>query len=133
MGGKAATLVPEQVARNCPDLDIVVTGDQEGVFEEVLDYVTSQRWSGIRGITYRQQGKVHTNPPRMGVDLESLPPLNYSFIPLTRYFAASPLPYSVEARAALMSAISMSAISLTELPTDAACTGRPTSSGSSQP
>ena len=100
VGGSAPTTIPQQFLDFCPDVDIAVLGDQEETFEAVLEKVPSQRWTSIQGVAFRYsvEGEVTLNPPREKVaDLDALPLLNYSFVPLERYFQFSPQTYSAEA------------------------------------
>ncbi len=61
LGGIQPTQYPDDYLNSCPRADIVVRGDGEKTIREIL---TGRPLRDIRGISFRQDGKVVHNPPR---------------------------------------------------------------------
>lgn len=106
-GGVHATLMPEQTAEH-PLIDYVVVGDGEFVFCELFERLRDKKpLDDLRGLVYRPTGaEVRSNAGQLEVtalgpksysfvrkngavdilnDLDSLPPIPYQLIDLTRY------------------------------------------------
>jgi radical SAM superfamily enzyme YgiQ (UPF0313 family) len=110
-GGVHATLVPEQTAEH-PLIDYVIVGDGDLVFCELFERLRDGRTlDDLRGLVYRQSdGKLHSSIGELEMktggmsnrgqtfsfirkngqadvirDLDSLPPLPYQLLDLTRY------------------------------------------------
>jgi len=62
VGGRWATLNADRLSENCPNIDIIVKGDGE---ETIRELATSSSPAGVKGLSYRANGIVHHNPPRM--------------------------------------------------------------------
>ncbi len=86
IGGPHVTFVPNYTLKRCPYLDIVVRGEGEITFKEILDAL--RRPNGmdplhdIRGVTYRRSdGKIVQNPPRPLVkNIDDLPIPSFDLI-----------------------------------------------------
>lgn len=101
LGGAHATLLPEETLASAPEIDIIVRGEGEETILELLPALEKkQPLSGVAGITYRQDGRIVSNPLRTKlVDLDSLPFLAYHLLPWQRYKPHPPhgraLPFAV--------------------------------------
>jgi radical SAM superfamily enzyme YgiQ (UPF0313 family) len=67
-GGLHATMLPEQVLRN-ENIDLVVLGEGEETMAALAGALAGGRPSGqdlqaIRGLGYKEHGRIHINPPR---------------------------------------------------------------------
>jgi len=74
LGGVHATVHDERIL-SCADVDVVVRGEGEAIFREVvLARNAGLPVSGIRGITHRDAGRIVRNPRRdMPLDLDGYP------------------------------------------------------------
>lgn len=69
-GGPHITIKRDEVMKMCPDVDFLVTGEGEETFVELVeklqgrDEVKIEALRSIKGIAYRQNGKVIHNPDR---------------------------------------------------------------------
>lgn len=61
VGGRHATEVPEDWLCDCPNVDILVRGDGEGIVKEIAQGLPLDR---ITGISYRQNGEIVHGPVR---------------------------------------------------------------------
>lgn len=72
LGGPQVTGIERQILQSCPEIDIIVTGEGEETFTDLLRYFSGQKLlSGIPGITTRE---IQTSP-RDSTRLEDIPPL----------------------------------------------------------
>lgn len=87
LGGAHATLLPEETLTVAPDIDVIVKGEGEKIIIELLRAIeTNQSLDHIQGITYRNSGRITSNPASAEyVDLDSLPFLAYHLLPKSRY------------------------------------------------
>jgi radical SAM superfamily enzyme YgiQ (UPF0313 family) len=87
LGGTHATLLPEETMRVAPEIDVLVKGEGEETIVDLLRAMeTNQSFTDIPGISFRKDGKVVNNPPRLtNVDLDSLPFLAYHMLPQRKY------------------------------------------------
>ncbi len=87
IGGPHATFLPRQTLEECPHLDVVVRGEGEETFRELLDVL--EKGGGIeevRGITYREGDRVKSTPPRPLIkNLDELPPPAFDLLPMELY------------------------------------------------
>jgi len=87
LGGPHATILPEEILNNVPEIDIIVKGEGEETIVEL--YNALKRGEGIEnvhGIVYRDHGIIKSTPPRPPImDLDSLPFLAYHLLPLKKY------------------------------------------------
>jgi radical SAM superfamily enzyme YgiQ (UPF0313 family) len=90
MGGPHASMAAEDCLEHITELDIVVRGEGEETMRElcrVLDLENgSDALSSVSGISYRYDGIVHSNPPRVPIkDLDTIPRPAYHLIPFEAY------------------------------------------------
>lgn len=83
VGGAHATFMAREVLEECPYLDIVVRGEGEETIQEVLHIVEKNKdLSMIRGITYRENGKIiETEDMPLIKDLDTIPFPSYDLLP----------------------------------------------------
>lgn len=101
-GGWFPSVLPNVVMTN-PAVDIVVRGQGEVTFAEVVEALSTHgNLAEIKGITYKKSNGVFANPPREPVDLNSLPPVDYSIVDIAgstlsdgyvNYVSSSGCPY----------------------------------------
>ena len=86
VGGPHATSVPEEVIKN-HDVDIVVIGEGELTFKELLDfYEKGGRISDINGIAYKIGNTPVINQPRVYIEsLDTLPFPAWDLVELKKY------------------------------------------------
>lgn len=78
-GGYHPTLKPEQTLSH-PLVDYIVIGQGEASFLELLQFIQhpkSKKISSICGIGFKKNNQLHINPPRLAIDINVLPPLDY--------------------------------------------------------
>ena len=87
LGGPHATLLPDETLVSGPEIDVLVRGEGENTFVELLQALENkQPLSKIPNISYREDGTVISNPSRpTNIDLDSLPFLAYHMLPWRRY------------------------------------------------
>ena len=92
IGGPHVTFVPKYTLKKCPYLDIVVRGEGEVTFKEILTVLKGLNRSvdslnNILGLTYRKEnGKIVHNPPRPLIqNMDDLPIPSYDLINWDRY------------------------------------------------
>ncbi|MBI2910188.1 MAG: radical SAM protein [Chloroflexi bacterium] len=72
-GGKHPTLLPEETMRN-PEVDMVVRGEGEYRFLELIEKLKTGRLEEVRGVSFRRGGEVIHNPDGERIsDLDALP------------------------------------------------------------
>jgi anaerobic magnesium-protoporphyrin IX monomethyl ester cyclase len=74
-GGIHATIFPEEVLNNCTSCDIVVIGEGENTFEEIVEKINSNEYfNNIPGIYYRSRNKIIKTKPREPIEnLDNIP------------------------------------------------------------
>lgn len=87
VGGAHVTVLPEETLRNVPEIDIIVRGEGEETVAELYSVLKrGGSLQNVRGITYRDNGKIRSTPMRPSIaDLDSLPFPAYHLLPLHRY------------------------------------------------
>jgi radical SAM superfamily enzyme YgiQ (UPF0313 family) len=85
-GGVHPTLRAEETLRS-PWVDVVVRGEGEESFREVVTALESERsLEGVRGVSYRNRdGGIRSNPEREPIDLDQLLEVPYALLPNHRY------------------------------------------------
>lgn len=88
MGGAHPTVSPEQCIEY-PSIDLIVRGEGERTFEELLKEVSGggKDYRNIRGISYKEDSRVIHNPPReYSKDLNAIPfPATEELLNLNNY------------------------------------------------
>jgi len=87
IGGPHATFMAREVLEECPYIDLVVRGEGDITFGELLErFERGQDYADVLGITYRKNGMMKDNPPRPLIrNLDSLPIPAYDLLPLDKY------------------------------------------------
>ncbi len=90
LGGPHASMAAEDCLRHIPELDIVVKGEGEETMRELCRTLEEKKGkehlSSVAGISYRQEKKIRTNPPRVPIkDLNTIPRPAYHLIPFEAY------------------------------------------------
>ena len=84
-GGFHPTILPEQTLFH-PAVDIVVRGQGEVTFKELIERLYNKAsLDDVLGISYKENGKIITNPERPMMNLNSLPSLNYDLVDIQNY------------------------------------------------
>lgn len=91
-GGVHASLLPEQTVGH-QWIDFVVQGEGEETFLELIRALGSnQRAFAINGLWYKESGKIHGNPPRAFLDMNSLPRIPFELVDFKEYDLDEVLP-----------------------------------------
>ncbi len=85
-GGVHPSLLPEQTLENS-HVDIVVRGEGEPIMAELASSISKgESLDGVRGITYKSEGKIRKTPESQPIDLDSIPvELPFDLLRLDRY------------------------------------------------
>lgn len=79
-GGYHPSLFPEQTVQH-PCVDIVVRGQGERTFQELVNCISNgQSLSEVKGITFKMNNKIISNPERPYESLDNFPPMPYHLI-----------------------------------------------------
>jgi anaerobic magnesium-protoporphyrin IX monomethyl ester cyclase len=89
-GGPHAAFTADDTLQNVPAIDLVVRGEGEGPCRELASWAEAGRrpkdLGKIKGISYRDNGKVIHNPPRPAIkDLDALGAPARGLVPMPRY------------------------------------------------
>jgi radical SAM superfamily enzyme YgiQ (UPF0313 family) len=98
IGGHNASFVDRLTLEKVPAIDVVVRGEGERTFKELVSaYDAGRDEEGLLGITYRRGPNIIRNQDReLIADLDELPLPDYSFLPSpAEYRAACRLPRSI--------------------------------------
>ena len=86
-GGTHPSIAPEQTCEH-PLVDIVVAGQGEGVFMDLVEALEQGRpLDEVKGIYFKRDGKVVATGPRPTVDIDALPPLPFELVDMERHIA----------------------------------------------
>ena len=108
-GGGLATSIQRELMQWIPEIDILCVGEGERTITQILEYFDfdERSWSrdsgsgNVKGIYYRQRGKICRTPPQHLLseeELSRLPFPRYDLLPLEDvYFKYSSIPLSPEA------------------------------------
>lgn len=92
VGGYHPSILPDQTLQN-KHIDIVVIGQSEITFKELVDALAKKRsLKGIKGIYFKEDGKIIRNARREETDINNFPPLPYDLIDIEEYVQSSTLP-----------------------------------------
>lgn len=84
-GGIHGTLLPEQTIEN-ENIDVLVVGEGEVTFRELLHALGGgKNLSGIKGVYFKENGRIIKNPRRDDVCLEDLPVMPYDLFDIEKY------------------------------------------------
>ncbi len=89
MGGPHVSMCARETMSALPELDIVAIGEGEQTIVELAHSIARDgRYDSVRGIVYRENGRMHVTPARENpVDVKSLPIPARHLLPLGRYKA----------------------------------------------
>jgi anaerobic magnesium-protoporphyrin IX monomethyl ester cyclase len=87
VGGVHPTIYPEELASQ-PEIDAVVIGEGERIFSELLEALSERKsLSGIKGVGYKQDGRVIIEPQTEFIrDLDNLPIPDRELLPYKKYY-----------------------------------------------
>jgi len=88
IGGPHATFTAEEILTECKHVDLVVMGEGEQTFSEILErYEKGGGFADVLGIAYRSEdGVVKVNPPRPLIrNLDDVPIPAYDLLPMDKY------------------------------------------------
>jgi anaerobic magnesium-protoporphyrin IX monomethyl ester cyclase len=90
-GGEHVSALPEYTMQDCPEIDICCIGEAEETFPEVCrEYFSDRNFEKVRGIYFRQNGKIRGTGRRDGIpDLDKLPWPLWDAIPLDVYLSGN--------------------------------------------
>ncbi len=89
MGGPHVSFDAPNTLTRYPELDLIVIGEGEATLAELIPVIQSRpTWHDIRGIAFRDKGRVITTPSRPPItDLGTLPLPARHLLPVSRYLA----------------------------------------------
>jgi anaerobic magnesium-protoporphyrin IX monomethyl ester cyclase len=89
MGGPHVTFTDEETLRKYPGVDIIVRGEGEDTTRELIQALEKgESLERVRGLTFRQNGKVQRTEDRPFIpDLDVLPIPDRNLFPISRYLA----------------------------------------------
>jgi len=92
IGGPHVTFTAEETLKECPSIDIVVRREGEVTLKELVNFweagcsPTIGSLTHIKGITFRENGKIKETEPRPFIEnLDDLPFPAYHLLPMERY------------------------------------------------
>ena len=86
LGGPHPTALPIETLNGSKFVDVVVKGEGEITFLELLKAKEKNKFDGIRGICYRNNDKIFQNPDRPFIEnLDSLPFPAYHLLNMNKY------------------------------------------------
>lgn len=89
-GGEHVSALPEESLRDCPALDVIVSGEGEETFLELITAAGERgRWSQVHGLIYLEQGAVVRTPRRARIRaVDDLPWPAWDVFPMETYLAS---------------------------------------------
>jgi radical SAM superfamily enzyme YgiQ (UPF0313 family) len=89
MGGPHVSFDAENTLAAYPEIDLIVRGEGEQTIAELMPRLKDRNaWPGIKGITFRQNGRLVVTPQREFIDdIDTLPLPARHLLPLSRYQA----------------------------------------------
>lgn len=88
VGGPHVSALPQEILRECPEIDFSIIGEGEITALELLQALgqPDRDFSGIRGLCFKREGGIIQNQPRELVgDINSLPFPAWDLIDVTKY------------------------------------------------
>jgi radical SAM superfamily enzyme YgiQ (UPF0313 family) len=91
MGGTHVTFLAKQILDRIPQIDIIVRGEGEiTMLDLVRSTETDKNFHNVKGISFRENGEIITNPDRPYIEnLDSLPFPAFHLMPLDKYFLST--------------------------------------------
>jgi anaerobic magnesium-protoporphyrin IX monomethyl ester cyclase len=95
VGGPHVTTVPKEFLEEAKNVDIAVMGEGEYAMLEITQHLENRKLlNDIKGIAYRQNGKVIINQPRPFIeDLDELPYPAYHLVDMENYLSNKEIGY----------------------------------------
>lgn len=88
-GGPHPTILPQQTLEN-DYVDIVVRGEGEEALYEIVKAIENKKsFKKIKGISYKEKGKIIHNPDRLFLDMNNLPETPWELIDAEKYLSNS--------------------------------------------
>lgn len=85
-GGYHPTLLPEQTIAD-PAVDVVVKGQGEITFRELVDALVAGRTlTGVKGLVFKEDGRIVCNTDREFADINQFPPHPYFLVNMENHF-----------------------------------------------
>jgi len=85
IGGPHVTYLPTETLEECQSIDVVVRGEGERTFLELLE-TKREKWGEVKGITFRSNGKIINNEDRAFIEnLDEIPFPAYHLLPMEKY------------------------------------------------
>ena len=97
-GGGFVTYMPDKMLRLRPEIDIIVIGEGEETWKDLLKAAPKKDFSGVKGIAYRNEDGdiIYTEPRPLISDIDILPYPAYDLMELDVYSEHYDLCYSEE-------------------------------------
>lgn len=103
-GGGLTTSLKRDLMGWIPEIDILCVGEGERTMSQILANFDGRSWKNVKGIYYKEDGKICETPPQPLLspeELSQLPFPKYDLLPLDEvYFKHSGIPLSPEAMVA---------------------------------
>ncbi|MHA1558650.1 MAG: B12-binding domain-containing radical SAM protein [Alphaproteobacteria bacterium] len=85
LGGYHSTALAKEILMQHPYVDIIVKGEGEKTFVELLEKKKVKQYSAVKGIAYRYNNRIVENEPRERIkDLDSIPFPAYHLLPMKK-------------------------------------------------
>jgi len=89
-GGGFITYMPDRIMKLNPEIDIACIGEGEETWEEILKAAENKNWKNVKGICYREDGKIIFTEPRPLIpELDVIPHPAYDLMDMDSYFKYS--------------------------------------------
>ncbi len=89
-GGGFITYMPDKIMLFEPEIDLACIGEGEDTWREILQSFDNKNWKNIKGICYREDGKIiYTEPRPLIPDMDVIPWPAYDLLDLENYFKYS--------------------------------------------
>jgi len=81
-GGQHFTVTAEESLKTYPEIDVIVRGEGEQTLVELVKALDEKKsFSGVKGISFRHEGRIHKNPSQPLIeDLDEMPFPGYHFV-----------------------------------------------------
>jgi anaerobic magnesium-protoporphyrin IX monomethyl ester cyclase len=86
LGGPHASALALETLKKCKDIDFIVRGEGEITFTELLENTKNEKYSSVKGITYRFNKRIYENTDRpLLKNLDTLPFPAYQLFQMNKY------------------------------------------------